>query len=92
MEYFLDSYQVSKLLYRVFLVSFTKKKKLFCTIKVCLCQRGTENLDNNGLTKKTIVSDLPDYNIIENLSCRYVRLVMSKLHDNPEEVKQLHPR
>ncbi|KAJ0095427.1 hypothetical protein Patl1_15473 [Pistacia atlantica] len=23
---------------------------------------------------------------------RYVRLVMSKLHDNPEEIKQLHPR
>lgn len=23
---------------------------------------------------------------------RYVRLIMSKLHDNPEEIKQLHPR
>ncbi|MCE3214858.1 hypothetical protein HAX54_053539, partial [Datura stramonium] len=23
---------------------------------------------------------------------RYVRLVMSKCHDNPEEIKKLHPR
>lgn len=30
--------------------------------------------------------------LTQNPSCRYVRLVMSKLHSNPEEIKRLHPR